>query len=228
MSPNNPWVGFKHSDEMVHPLDIHAVRKHNQSSKPDYQFLLHLAPEPWIGNLKGNLLVLYANPGATQDNLKRVIQKNHSKVMEKSIKNLNQTNIDFPHFHFDPELSGTEGSNWFESKYKWVLNATSRQELARNLITCELAPYHSVKWKVPKVMPRTQEFTFQIIREGIERGAVILLARSARLWTHNIPELLKYDRVYRPNSINASISPNNYPDSFDKIIDAVTSRSLLK
>ena len=223
MRLNNPWDGFEYSDEMVHPLDIPSVTQHNQSSKPEHQFLLHLAPEPWIGNLKGNLLVLYANPGATKDNLKRVIQEDHSKVMEKSIMNLNQKNTEYPHFHFDPELSGTEGSKWFESKYKWVLDATSRQAVSRNLVTCELAPYHSVKWKVPKIMPPTQEFTYQIIRDGIERDAVILLARSARVWTQNVPELLKYNRVYQPNSINASISPNNYPNSFEKIIEAVSS-----
>jgi len=218
----NPWDGFKYSDEMVHPLDVPSVRRHNQTSKPEYQFLLHLAPEPWIGNLEGNLLVLYANPGATQDNLNRVEQNNQAKVMEKSIKNLNQTNSEFPHFHFDPELRGTEGANWFESKYKWLLDATSRKAVASNLITCELAPYHSVKWKVPRVMPPTQEFTYQIIRDGIARGAVVLLARSARIWTEHIPELANYPRVYRPKSINASISPNNYPGCFDKIIDAIS------
>lgn len=222
MRLDNPWDGFEHSNEMVHPLDASAVLHHNQSSKPEYQFLLHLAPEPWIGNLKGNLLVLYANPGATQDNLKRVIQTNHSQVMEKSIKNLNQANIEFPHFHFDPQLTGTEGAKWYESKYKWVLDATSRKAVATNLITCELAPYHSVKWKVPRVMLPTQEFTYQVIRDGIAHNAVILLARSAKIWTQHIPELSIYPRVYSPKSINASVSPNNYPDCFDKILEAVS------
>lgn len=221
MRIGNPWDGFEYSNEMVHPLDVSAVLEHNQTSKPEYQFLLHLAPEPWIGNLGGNLFVLYANPGATKDNLNKVIQENHVKVMEKSIKNLNQSNSGFPHFHFDPELRETEGAKWFESKYKWVLDATSRQALATNLVTCELAPYHSVKWKVPRIMPPTQDFTYQIIRDAMERNAVILLARSAKIWTEHIPELSRYHRVYRPKSINASISPNNYPGCFDKIIDAV-------
>jgi len=222
MQLSNPWDGFKYSNEMVHPLDVPAVKSHNQTSKPEYQFLLHLAPEPWIGNLNGNLLVLYANPGATQANLNKILQKNHSQVIKKSIQNLNQANPEYPHFHFDPELKGTDGANWYEGKYKWVLDATSRKAVASNLITCELAPYHSVKWKVPRVMPQTQEFTYQIIRNGIERNAVILLARSAKIWIHNIPELARYPRVYRPNSINASISPNNYPVGFDKIIDAIS------
>ena len=222
MRISNPWAGFTYSNQMVHPMDIPAINLHNQTSKPEYQFLLHLAPEPWIGNLEGNLLVLYANPGATQDNLKRVIQENQTEVITKTVKNLNQTNFDFPHFHFDPELNGTEGANWFQSKYKWLIDASDRKSVANNLITCELAPYHSVKWKVPKLMPPTQEFTYQIIRDGIERDAVILLARSEKIWLKHVPELSRYPRVYRPNSINASISPNNYPKSFDKIVEAIT------
>lgn len=218
---NNPWQGFDFSDEMVHPDDLDAVRFHNDSSKSDYQFLLHLAPEPWIGNLAGNLLVLYSNPGATEANLNKILQPNHELVMQKSIKNLNQENDAYPHFHFDPELEQTEGAQWFKSKYRWLIDATSNQAVSKNLITCELAPYHSVKWKAPKLKLPTQEFTYQIIREAIAREAVILLARTPKIWIQNIPELLKYPKVYSPNSINASISPNNYPGKFDQIVDSL-------
>ena len=218
---NNPWLGFKHSELMVHTDDLDAVQHHNATSKRNYEFLLHLAPEPWIGNLNGNLLVLYANPGATEDNVNRVLQPDHELVMQKSIRNLNQENIEYPHFHFDPELNQTEGSKWFKAKYRWLLDETSEQILAKNLVTCELAPYHSMKWKIPKRKLPTQEFTFDIIRNAILRDAVILLARTPKLWIENIPELLRYPRVFRPNSINASVSPKNYPGHFNEIIEAL-------
>jgi len=217
----NPWLGFAHSQKMLHPLDLEAVEYHNSNSKPDYQFLLHLAPEPWIGNIHGNLFVLYSNPGATKDNLNKIFQKSHKIVIEKSIKNLNQKNKDYPHFHFDPELEGSEGFNWFHKKYKWLVDATDSKAVSNNLVTCELAPYHSMKWKIPKYELKTQLFTYHIIKEAIKRNAVILLARTPRLWIKNIPELETYRNVFRPNSINASISPNNYPGNFDKILNAL-------
>lgn len=223
MNSINPWIGFKYSEEMLHPYDEESVLHHNLTSKEDYKFLLHLAPEPWIGNLEGNLLVLYSNPGATQDNLNRIFQDRHELVMEKSIKNLNQENTHYPHFHFDPELIGTEGHNWFKSKYRWLLDNSSVEQVSKNLITCELAPYHSVKWKIPRKKLPTQEFTYQIIRDAIQRDAVILLARTPKLWLANIPELSKYPRVFRPNSINASISPKNYPGKFEQIVSAINS-----
>ena len=217
----NPWIGFKFSDSMLHPDDADSVEFHNRSSKSDYQFLLHLAPEPWIGNLQGNLLVLYSNPGATQDNLNKVFQPKHHEVMQKSISNLNQEITSFPHFHFDPELKDTEGGKWFRSKYRWLIEETSHRAVSENLITCELAPYHSVKWKVPRRKLPTQEFTYEIIRNAMSRGAVILLARTPKIWLENLPELAIYPKVFRPNSINASISPKNYPGNFDKIINSV-------
>jgi hypothetical protein len=206
---------------MLHPDDAESVEFHNNSSKADYQFLLHLAPEPWIGTLQGNLLVLYSNPGATQDNLNKVLQLKHNEVMEKSISNLNQEIISFPHFHFDPELKDTEGGKWFRSKYRWLIEETSDRAVSENLITCELAPYHSVKWKIPRRKLPTQEFTYEIIRSAMSRDAVILLARTPKIWLKNLPELEKYPKMFRPNSINASISPKNYPGNFDKIIEAV-------
>jgi hypothetical protein len=206
---------------MLHPDDAESVEFHNNSSKADYQFLLHLAPEPWIGSLQGNLLVLYSNPGATQDNLNKVLQLKHNEVMEKSISNLNQEITSFPHFHFDPELKDTEGGKWFRSKYRWLIEETSDRAVSENLITCELAPYHSVKWKIPRRKLPTQEFTYEIIRSAMYRDAVILLARTPKIWLKNLPELEKYPKMFRPNSINASISPKNYPGNFDKIIEAV-------
>jgi hypothetical protein len=206
---------------MLHPDDAESVEFHNNSSKADYQFLLHLAPEPWIGSLQGNLLVLYSNPGATQDNCIKVLQLKHNEVMEKSISNLNQEITSFPHFHFDPELKDTEGGKWFRSKYRWLIEETSDRAVSENLITCELAPYHSLKLKIPRRKLPTQEFTYEIIRSAMSRDAVILLARTPKIWLKNLPELEKYPKMVRPNLINASISPKNYPGNFDKIIEAV-------
>ena len=217
----NPWLGFQNSESMVHPLDLDVVIQHNISSKPDYKYLLHLAPEPWIGDLGGKLVVLYSNPGATKDNVNHIFQPLHSEVLKKTIDNLNQRNSQYPHFHFDPHLKESEGAKWFESKYKWVIDQTSRQAVAKTLVTCELSPYHSLKWKIPKSKLPTQEFTYRIVRQAIARNAVILLARTPKIWLENVPELKSYSRVFRPNSINASVSPNNYLQNFKEIIKVI-------
>ena len=220
MNSENPWLSFEFSDRMVHHLDEKIISSHNASSKPEYQFLLNLAPEPWIGNLNGNLLVLYSNPGATKENLSGNLPQKYEKVIEKSINNLQQKNFRYPHFHFDPDLVDTEGAKWYIKKYQWLIKEVGQQVLSKNLITCEVCPYHSFRWKIPKILPPTQKFTFKIVEEAIDRGATILLARSAQIWLEYVPKLSAYPKVFRPNSINASISPGNYGDNFHKILSS--------
>lgn len=217
----NPWIGFTKSNKMVHPLDQVAVEHHNKTSKRDYQFILHLAPEPWIGNIEAKLLVLYSNPGATKSNALGIFQPLHDLVLERSIRNLNQENQEYPHFDFDPELNETEGAMWFHKRFRWLVDIFGVQKVSQQLLTCELSPYHSLKWKIPKLMPPTQNFTYQIIREAMLRNATILLARTPKLWMENVPELATYPYLFRPKSINAAVSPNNYPDNFEKILEAL-------
>lgn len=217
----NIWQGFVASEEMVHKLDRSSVSAHNARVRPHHQFLLHLAPEPWIGNLQGNLFVLYSNPGATQGDRARIEQRDHSLIVQKSVNNLNQKKVAYPHFFFDPDLLATDGGKWFLKKYRWLIEATDLEKVANNVVTCELAPYHSVKWQIPKIMPPTQEFTYQAVRDAIARDATILLARTSKVWESHIPELKTYPRVYRPKSINASVSPGNYPGDFDRIVQAI-------
>ncbi len=219
----NIWEGFTASEEMVHELDRPSVLEHNARVRPEHKFLLHLSPEPWIGNLEGNLFVLYSNPGATQGDLAKIEQKDNALIVEKSIKNLNQMNDKYPHFFFDPELVNTDGGKWFRRRYRWLIDATDLERVANNVVTCELAPYHSIKWRNPKTMPPTQEFTYQAIRNAFARDATILIGRTPKVWKHHIPELEKYPRVFRPNGINASVSPGNYPKNFDRIVDALGS-----
>lgn len=167
-------------------------------------------------------LVANPNPGATQGDLARTTQRDHSLIVEKSMRNLNQENASFPHFFFDPELKETDGGKWFSKKYRWLIEATDRAAVARNVVTCELAPYHSVRWRNPKTMPPTQEFTYAIVRNAIERDATILLARTPKIWEQHVLELKTYPRVYRPNSINASVSPGNYLGAFNEIVKAIS------
>lgn len=219
---NNPWLDFNISDHMVHPLDEDSVAYHNRTSKAEHQFLTYLPPEPWIGNLNASLVVLYSNPGATINNTKRVFQTGHDLVVEKSIQNLKQTLKNFPHFHFDPALANTEGATWFLQRYRWLIEQVGISAVSKNLLTCELAPYHSLKWKEPKRPIYTQSFTNHLIRSAMDRRALILVARSKRIWFNHIPELEKYPRTIYPNSINASVSPGNYPRDFESIVAAVS------
>jgi hypothetical protein len=82
--------------------------------------------------------------------------------------------------------------------------------VARGVLCAEYFPYHSKSFKKGALLP-SQEYTFDLVRRAIERGAVVLLMRSKRLWLDAVPKLVSYDRLFEANSSQcAHVSPNNY------------------
>lgn len=217
----NPWAEFKASNYMVHESDRDVVESHNakHSSKPEYQFQTWMPPEPWIGSLEAPVVILYANPGATDDDLAGKRQADDALIREYSIANLNQTLEDFPHFFFDPLLENTAGGRWFRARFSNLINETSLQAVSQGIITVELAPYHSRNWRNPSKPLPTQEFTNSIVRNAVSKGSLIVGARGRKLWEAAVPELRNYPRIVRPRSQqSAHVSPGNYGDGFQKLV----------
>ena len=214
----NPWSNFEKSDSMVHPDDRTIFEHHNQHSKPEHQFLAHLAPEPWIGNVEAPIVVLLANPGATSLDVKREEQPKALEIISKSISNLRQEPMDYPHFFFNPNLSETAGQSWYLKAFKTLLQDFDSKHIAKNVLTCEMAPYHSKNWKKPSNDFPTQKYTNHLVRKAIQRNSIILMHRARKLWREMVPELEKYPLKYVPSSWqSAAISPGNYKASYESI-----------
>lgn len=214
----NPWSNFEKSDFLVHPDDRSILEYHNKHSKPQHQFLTHLAPEPWIGNIEAPIVVLLANPGATNLDVKGREQPKASAIISKSISNLRQESVDYPHFFFNPELSETAGQAWYFKAFKSLLQHFDTKHLAKNVLTCEMAPYHSKNWKKPSNDFPTQKYTNYLVKIAIQRNAIILMHRARKLWLAMVPELERYPLKYVPSSWQSpAISPRNYKTSFESI-----------
>jgi hypothetical protein len=219
----NPWLNFNISGDMVHQLDRDSFSLHNASVVADYKFLPQLAPEPWIGDPEAKLLVLLANPGATRGDVLGKKQEGADLINQLSIANLNHSIKDYPHFFFNPILEGTDGHTWYKKRFGHLIEATSAQNVSKKVLSCELVPYHSFSWKKPRVMPPTQSYTFEIVRNAIERGAVILIGRGKADWFKNVPELSKYKRYFQPASAQcAYISPKNYGKNYREILSSIS------
>jgi hypothetical protein len=222
-SLKNPWLDFQVSESMIHELDRNSVQDHNSKVEAKYRFLTHLAPEPWIGNPNADILVLLANPGATTGDLSGKTQKGADLINKLSISNLKGELIEYPHFFFDPQLIGTDGYVWYAKRFKHLIDATSQGNVAKKVLSCELVPYHSFSWKKPKIMPVTQKYTFNLVKQAMERDAVILIGRGKKDWFENVPGLEKYSKYFQPASVQcAYISPNNYGNNFNKIVEAIS------
>lgn len=223
----NPWINFQPSSQMVHPDDREIVDFHNLKSKTQHRFLLHLAPEPWIGNINAPIVILLANPGATNLDLSGKPQIKAEEIIAKSISNLHQDLKTYKHFFFDPALEGTQGQKWYLKSFKSLLKEFDIEHISNSILTCEMAPYHSKNWKKPNSNFPTQDYTNFLVREAIERGAVILMHRARKLWLEMVPELEKYPYKYMPSSWqSAAVSPNNYKQAYEAIRTRLVSNSL--
>jgi hypothetical protein len=221
LEAKNPWRNFEASDQMVHENDRASVESHNSKVEPKYRFLLQLAPEPWIGSIDAPIIILYANPGATPANLLGEKEPNR-KILELSLQNLRQEFSEFPHFFFNPTLKSEPGGRWFRKRFRELIEATSLERVAQSIATVEAAPYHSVNWKSPKTPIPTQEFTNDIVRNAIAKGALILRARHVKGWVKAVPELSQYANVIYPSSAQcAYVSANNYKGTFERIVEAI-------
>jgi len=219
----NPWLNFRVSSEMIHNDDRATFSLHNGSVASDYQFLSHLAPEPWIGDTQAKLLVLLANPGATRGDVLGKQQTGADLINQLSIANLNHSIKDYPHFFFNPILEGTDGHTWYRKRFRHLIEATDAQNISRQVLSCELVPYHSFSWKKPRILPPTQSYTFELVRNAIDRGAIVLIGRGKAEWFKNVPELSKYKRYFEPASSQcAYISPRNYGINYKEILKTIS------
>ena len=222
----NPWLELLDSGRLVHSLDEAVVASHNESVNFEHKFLTDMVPEPYVGNVLAPVLLLMSNPGATLANAQGIFSESNDAVVQASLDNLLQRKVTHPLFHLDPKFNGTEGSDWYRAKLKWLIDACGDLKVANNLFTAELVPYHSIKWREPKSAIPTQAYTVSLIHDAMSRGAYILIARSYKKWLKQVPQLANYSRMMRANSpMNASVSPGNYGDeNFHQILDALNSK----
>ena len=68
----------------------------------------------------------------------------------------------------------------------------------------------------------SQEYSFHLVRQAINRNAIIVLMRSKKLWFSAVPELEDYHSVFSVRNVqNPTISPGNLPESYSSIIQAI-------
>lgn len=67
---------------------------------------------------------------------------------------------------------------------------------ARAILNVQYAPYRSNAYKPTRRRLDSQVYGFELVRQAVERGALIIAFRSARLWKEAVPELENYERFY--------------------------------
>ncbi len=171
-----------------------------------------LLPEPFLGPLDAQVILLNLNPGFAPENHRVHRRPSFSGAVRRTLRGTDQP---YPFYYLDPEPDGG-GYRWWRSRLRALTSATSNEVVARGVLCVEYFPYHSVRFGHRAVRVPSQEFGFSLVREALRRSAVVIVMRARRLWENAVPELRGYGRIFGLNSQqNVSITPRNCPDGFE-------------
>jgi hypothetical protein len=212
----NPWLHLPNAAPHVLASDRDVILRFNATASVEHVIHTEMYPEPFIGLADAPVMFLGLNPGA----LKGQHQPPTNPILLQAYgDNLQHAAADIPFYLLNPAIGGG-GYHWWTTKLRPLLRHYDERFLAQHIFSAEYFPYHSHRWSYRLPFLESQRYTFYLVQQAIERGAVIIAMRSYRLWIDVIPALASYPHLYRLKSAqNVIISPNNCPDGFKKIVE---------
>lgn len=208
----NPWIEYlnQRSRDTFHYLDRKHAKAFNVAMKKRKNFILadYLEPFPFLGNPKAPVCILLANPGKSGKEARRSFKMTPQKL-HLSHNNLLHKGIDFSKRLYSPEMPDLE-SKWFKARTKRLVEDTSVEAVSKNLFFVNFHAYHSKSWYPIPFTFETQRYSFWLVSNAIDRGAIILMSRNTIGWLTAIPSLATYkNRFEFSSSRSVHISSNN-------------------
>ncbi len=222
---NNPWIEYllQRSRDTFHDLDREHARAFNDVMKRRKNFLLadYLQPFPYLGNPKAPVLVLLANPGKSGREANRNYRMPANKLL-LSHDNLLHKGKDFAKRLYSPNMPSLE-SKWFKARTKRLVDDTSVETVSQNLFFVNFHAYHSKSWYPIPFTFETQRYSFWLVNNAIQRGAIFLMSRNTTGWLTAVPSLTSYKNKFEfssPRSVHIS-SNNLTKKAYNKILGKI-------
>ena len=226
---DNPWLHIPAESPYVLPEDAEAVARFNRTAHPKH--FLHIEkilPEAFMGVKDAPVVLLSNNPGFSSLEEREKFRQ-QPMVLEWMRKNLYHEPLDYPFYYLNPA---------FDEKDWWVVRLRSliarfntstqngRRLVAKSVLNVVYFPYVSRNFGHRQLRLASQNYGFQLVREAVNRKAVIVLLRSGKgnqkAWLEAVPELNGYDQFHLGSNPQAPyISPGNCPGFFKTIVQAV-------
>ena len=218
------------SPPYVLPDDRTCVEAFNAklpSDSPSRIKIEDVIPEPFVGTVKtAPVVVLQLNPGFS---CRDPASHANPEFRTALISNLSHEPSQWPFYFFDPRFRDTHpGGLWWVDKTKELAEVIPLPILAQRLAVVEWFPYKSTKHK-HGCRVRSQAYGFSLVASALERGALVVIARSVRLWEGSVPALQYYPRKLTLSSNqNVVLTRNNVllngekkPAAWDLLVNAL-------
>jgi len=189
----NPWTSLPEDRPYVLPHDAKLVAECNRTTRPINRFELQILPEPFFGSPVAPIVTLGLNPGL---NMKDYPVHEDPTFIGLSRRSLIHSLAPYPFLHLQPNDDWTPGAVWWRKICRELISDVGIEAVGKGLFHLQYFPYHSTALgQRPPHVP-SQDYSFNLLRLAIERGAEIILMRSANLWFGAVPELASYPKLH--------------------------------
>lgn len=210
----NPWIELSETEPYVLPSDLEQVMTFNARRRLSEckRLQLHVVPEPYIGRIDAPIVFLKLNPGFRPDDARF---SNDHYAREVWRKNLLHEPLEYPFYPLDPNLTWSSTAMWWRSRLREILELFDDGIVANNVLCIEAFPYHSCDTPgFPGILP-SQQYSFTLVEQTIDRGATILMANAVKWWFTQVPRLEGFERLHIARTARGGyLSRGVYPEGF--------------
>ncbi|MEO8217668.1 MAG: hypothetical protein ABI718_11355 [Acidobacteriota bacterium] len=215
---HTPWLTLPPTAPYVLDSDRAAIETFNAHAQEQHRIRTEIVPEPFLGSPDAPVVLLNLNPGFTEQDLQ--LHK-LPQFVESSRKCLRHESQPYPFFLLDPANDGP-GHRWWSRKLRPLIDQFGAMRVAQNVLCVELFPYHSVRFGGGKLRVPSQQYSFDLVETALDRGALVVVMRSKKMWIEVVPRLKGYRRIGTTRSVqNPTISEANC-ERFGEIVEALT------
>jgi hypothetical protein len=213
----NPWERLPQLAPFILPEDAARVASFNESAPEDLRLHLDVLPEPFVGRREAPVVLLNLNPGYSPEGPRFHGDPSFAARLRRNLLHLP---AEYPLYLLDPEVTGP-GHDWWKSKLRHLIKQVGYRGVANGVLCVEYFPYHSRRFKHGRLSLPSQQYSFSLVREVLERQAVVILLRGRRLWFRAVPELQSYPLYRVKNWRKPTISPRNCPEGFERAVEVL-------
>jgi hypothetical protein len=217
---DNPWLRLPAQPPFVLPEDEQSVHEFNVGASDDHRLQVDdFLPEPFVGDPASPVLLLSNNPGFSEHSDYR----KHPKFMTRIRDCISLKPSDCPFFYLAPDCH----NRWWRQKLKCLLQRFGDDVVARSVCNVVYFPYVSKKFAHGRCKLSSQEFSFRLVGEAMERGAVIVLMRSGegrlKQWQNKVQGLGDYRKlILLRNPQMPAVSPKNCnAGDYERVVAAI-------
>jgi hypothetical protein len=209
---DNPWTQLPKQPPFVIPPDRPFIDAYNSDRKEYVGSWIHTGrvPEPRQGPIDAPVIILQQNPSYSG-------RPPQEALPQQEIEALQQALVD----EYSPHQGLIRPNGWWDRTCKVLREKKPRELLARRILSVEYFPYPSATFDHHSLRLPSQPYVFDLVRDGLARGALFVITRGATLWYGAVPDLhiQRGTTVFlTKNPQSPYITPGNLPDEvFERI-----------